>query len=91
MESLQQAFDGDSNGPGLKLHKGLPESPHRKSCRSIDNPLQRQAQVLSMQQSPQSPAQEVTMPTVWTSNDRNYTAMHTHVRRSVHLSALLIT
>jgi hypothetical protein len=23
--------------------------------------------------------------------DRNYTAMHTHVRRSVHLSALLIT
>jgi hypothetical protein len=24
-------------------------------------------------------------------NDRNYTAMCTHVRRSVHLSALLIT
>jgi hypothetical protein len=23
--------------------------------------------------------------------DRNYTAMHTHVQRSVHLSALLIT
>jgi hypothetical protein len=29
--------------------------------------------------------------TVWTNIDRNYTAMHTHVRRSVHLSALLIT
>jgi hypothetical protein len=24
-------------------------------------------------------------------SDRNYTAMHTHVQRSVHLSALLIT
>jgi hypothetical protein len=24
-------------------------------------------------------------------DDRNYTAMHTHVQRSVHLSALLIT
>jgi hypothetical protein len=26
-----------------------------------------------------------------TCTDRNYTAMHTHVQRSVHLSALLIT
>jgi hypothetical protein len=28
---------------------------------------------------------------MWPRHDRNYTAMHTHVRWSVHLSALLIT
>jgi hypothetical protein len=31
------------------------------------------------------------LPKAATQCDRNYTAMHTHVRRSVHLSALLIT
>jgi hypothetical protein len=31
------------------------------------------------------------LPTRYVQFDRNYAAMHTHVRRSVHLSALLIT